>query len=405
MILMLPAMIRVCLFTLLAAATLRAQTATPPVAPAATPDAPAEKIPRAEPVTAAPTPTPTPAEPTPTPAPTPQPPTEQEMIDAMSKSNVQEALRLMKSNYINSQALSEDEVYRATLAGFLERLGPGVQLLPSAVPPATPAGAFQAEILDDRIGYLRLGSLDAVNIAEMDAALENFKSNKLGGVILDLRATAFGGDFEQAAEVAKRFSPKGKMLFTVKRPSAKQERIYTSNQDPVFRGLMAVVVDDRTGGAAEVLAAALRARARAMIVGEQTAGQAVEYTDLPLPGGQVLRVAVAEVTFPDQAAIYPDGLKPDVSVEMSDEEIAAALEAGRAQGMGRLVFETERARMNEAALVARTNPEIDALEEALRQDPESRRKGSLRDVMLQRAVDLLTTLAIYEKAGPIPVES
>ncbi len=399
---MLPLLKRVSLGLFVAANILRAQTEAPPVAPAALPDAPAEVVPRAEPVNpVAPAPAATP-EATPEPSPTPKPPTEREMIDSMSKANVQEVLRLMKSNYIESQAMSEEEVYRATLTGFIQRLGPGVQLLSSAEETAKEPAAFQAEILDDRIGYLRLGALTGDNLGEMDAALEKFNARKLNGVILDLRDTAFGGDFEQAAEVAKRFCPKGKMLFTVKRPSAKQERIYTSNQDPAFRGLVAVVVDDRTGGAAEVLASALRARARAMIVGEKTAGQAVEYTDLPLPDGRVLRVAVAEVTFPDQAPIYPHGIEPDVAVEMSDEDIAAALQAGRESGVGRLVFETERARLNEAALVAGSNPEIDAMEEAIREG-SAEPTAPLRDVMLQRAVDLLTTLAIYQKSESEPV--
>lgn len=380
----------VCLLSLLAAGVLRAQTAVPEPTdiPRAEPVAPPAAEPAASPV----------AEPAATPEPTatPKPLTVRQLIDGMSKANVQEVLRLMKSNYISPSALSEEEVYRATLAGFLERLGPGVQLLEKPMRDESEPGAFQAEILDDRIGYLRLGALNSDNIAEMDAALENFNGKKLSGVIIDLRATAAGGDFEQAAEVAKRFSKKGKMLFAVKRPSEKQERIYTSSQDPVFRGLIAVVVDDRTGGAAEVLAMALRARARAMIVGENTAGQAVEYSTLPLPDGRALRVAVAEVTFPDYPPIYPGGIEPDLKVEMSDEEIAESLKAGRESGVSRLVFETERPRMNEAALVAGTNPEVDAMEEALRDDAGTR-KSTTHDVMLQRAVDLITTLAIYEK--------
>lgn len=366
-----------------------------PVAPAVPvePATPAEPSPTAAPAAEA-SPTPEIA-PSPTPTPTPTP-TTRELVNSLSQADVQDTLRLLKSNYIAPQALSEQEVYRATLEGFLDRLGPGAQLLPKPADQEQVESPFRAEILDDRIGYLRLGSLSQDNVGEMDAALDSFAAKKLNSVILDLRSTPASSDFELAAEVVKRFSPKGKMLFAVKKPSVKQERILTSNQDPKFQGLLVVVVSDQTAGAAEVIAAALKTQARALIVGEKTMGQAVEYADLPLHGDKILRVAVAEVNLPDQESIYPDGLKPDVTVNVPDEEMQAVLEKGLKDGVSELVFESERPRMNEASLVAGTNPEFEAMQESLRNEGIQRR-SRLRDVMLQRAVDLLTTLAIYEK--------
>ncbi len=63
-------------------------------------------------------------------------------------------------------------------------------------------------------------------------------------------------------------------------------------------------------------------------------------------------------------------------------------------GMGPFVFEKERAHLNEAALIAGRNPEIDALEVSRRKNPE---KPQPRDLVLQRALDLVTSLAIYHK--------
>jgi hypothetical protein len=328
---------------------------------------------------------------------TPTPGT-REIIDGLSQGDVNNALNLLRSNYLNPAALSDQEMSRATLQGLIARLSPGVLIL-AQPPESQQPSPFRAEVLDDRIGYLRLGSLLKGNIDEMDAALQNFNTKSLKSIVLDLRATPESSDFDSAAEVIKRFSPKGKLLFTVKKASAKQERIITSNQDPTFAGLVIVLADHDTSGAGEVIAAALRNEVNAMIIGQKTAGQTVEFSDLTLPGGKILRVAVAEVVLPNSISIFPNGVKPDLAVAMPEEakrEIMR-LSLGK-EGVSPFVFETERTHMNEAALVAKTNPEIDELEAAQHNSLE-RTKSPLRDVVLQRAVDLVTTLGVF---GPKP---
>jgi hypothetical protein len=59
------------------------------------------------------------------------------------------------------------------------------------------------------------------------------------------------------------------------------------------------------------------------------------------------------------------------------------------KGIAGYVFESERARMNEAALVAGTNPEIDAEEPG----------AELLDRPLQRAVDLVVAIKLFRKRG------
>jgi len=153
-----------------------------------------------------------------------------------------------------------------------------------------------------------------------------------------------------------------------------------------------------------VIAAALRAYSNAMVIGQNSAGQAVEFSDLPLPGGKILRVAVAEVVMPGNAPIFPKGVKPDLPVEMTKaaKDEVMRLSLGK-DGVSPFVFEKERTHMNEAALVAGTNPELDALEAAQHDKSGDRMKVQLHDVVLQRAVDLVTTLGVYaNKPAPAP---
>src|SRR5262249_29772855 len=162
--------------------------------------------------------------------------------------------------------------------------------------------------------------------------------------------------------------------------NVKQEQVLTSKDDPKFRGVMVALVDRDSAGTPEVIAAVLRAHVNAMVIGQQTRGEAVEFANFPLPGGLVLRIAVAEVTLPDKTTVFPGGVKPDVPVDVPRETTQAALKHGLEKGVSELVFETERARMNEAALVTGANPELDAVQAA--QKAKAEKKSVLRDPVL-----------------------
>ncbi len=256
------------------------------------------------------------------------------------------------------------------------------------------AGPFYSEIFEGHIGYLRLGDLNPVNLKELDKKLQEFGQKKIDAAIVDLRASSTG-DLAEAAEFAKRFCPKGKPLFSVRKPGARQDRQFTSDRDPAFQGLIVVLVDGDTSGGAEALAATLKLHDKALIIGQSTAGRAVEYSDQPLPSGKILRVASAEAVLPDGQPVFPAGVKPDLPVEMPETEKRQVFRQSAEKGMGPFVYETDRPHLNEAALMAGTNPELDIPDAQRRL--RSRSAQPLRDPVLQRALDVVTSLEIYQK--------
>jgi C-terminal processing protease CtpA/Prc len=338
---------------------------------------------------------PAPASPASTAAPAPSASVET-AINTMTAADLQQAVQLLKSNYINPEALNEVELNRAMLTGLLTRLGRGALLLPERSPDVSEAtNPFHGELLDGHVGYLRLGALTAANLQAMDARMQEFAGKKLDAIVLDLRASPATNDFALAAEYAKRFTPNGKLLFTLRKP-AKQERAFTADREPAFQGLMIVLADGDTAGPAEAIAGAMRLYNKALIIGQPTAGRAVEFSDLPLNGGRVLRVAVAEAVLPENRALFPAGLKPDLPVEMGAPEKQLVFQQSLQGGMAPFVFETERPHLNEAALLAGRNPEIEAVETAQRR-ARAAEKPQLRDPVLQRAMDVVTSLAVYQQ--------
>ena len=318
--------------------------------------------------------------------------------DALSDDELRQIVEILRGNYLNPDALGESSLARAGMQGLLDRLGSGARIFSAGKKAEQRAELFRSEMLDGAVGYLRLGALTPENIATLDAALEAFAAKPPTALVLDLRATPHSTDFELAAECCRRFSPKGRVLFSIKKPKANDEEILTSREDPRWHGLLTVLVDGSTAGAGEVIAAVLHTHLGAYVIGQQTKGEAAQFEEVPLGGGRVLRVAVGEVSLPDATPVFPGGLAPDLAVDVPQEKTAEVLQlAMNGAGVGPLVIEKSRARMNEAALVAGTNPELDEVQAVQKQ----REKGNAavkppRDEVLQRALDYITSVRIFE---------
>jgi hypothetical protein len=325
-------------------------------------------------------------------------PTTEGLVNSLSPADLQAVISLLKSNFTNPDALTDTELNRATVEGLMTRLPRGVMLLPGKenVPAETPS-ALYSEIIGGHIGYIRLGSLNAANLQALDKSLGIFVMKNVNALIVDLRASRATTDLLLAAEFAKRFCPKGKTLFTLRKPAGRQDRMFSSDRDPSFRGLVMVLTDGDTVGAAEAIAAALRFYNKALVIGQSTAGRAAEYADLSLPGGKILRVAVAEMVSPEGRPLFPEGIKPDLPVEMSMADKREIFQLSAEKGMGPFVYEGGRPHMNEAALLARTNPEVEAVEAVQQRRGRAPEKSPPHDTALQRALDVVTSLEVYQK--------
>src|SRR4030095_9517597 len=154
-------------------------------------------------------------------------PTTEDLVNSLGPPDLQAVITLLKSNFTNPDAITDTELNRATVEGLLIRLPRGVMLLPSKEnAPLEASSAFYSEVLEGRIGYLRLGLLNGANLQALDKSLGNFAAKKVDALIVDLRCSQGTNEFALAAEFCKRFCPKGKPLFTLRKPAARQDRVF-----------------------------------------------------------------------------------------------------------------------------------------------------------------------------------
>jgi C-terminal processing protease CtpA/Prc len=318
-----------------------------------------------------------------------------DLVNRLNQSGLQQVIEQLRSNYVDANALTNQEINEATVVGLISKLGPGATIETKAdSEKALPSRPFKTDLIQNQFGYVRLGSLAAQNLSQLDNALTELRTKGAIGVILDLRTMPPGSEFDLAAAVADRFIPKGKVLFKLVGSKEGSDRVFTSNADPIFSGPVATLVSSGNAGTAEAIAGVLRSQIHSLIFGQKTSGRAVEYAHYPIEDGLVLKVAVSELVIPGSPPIFPKGLAPDIDVPFSRQQQDNILALTDVGDLGDYLFDEERPHTNEAALVAGRNPDLDAYESNQAVKTAQRKP---KDIVLQRAIDFLTTVGIYRK--------
>src|SRR6516162_5373234 len=317
-----------------------------------------------------------------------------DLLNHLNQIGLQQVIEQLRSNYVDANALTNQEINEATVVGLISKLGPGATIETKAESEkASPNRPFKTDLIQKQFGYVRLGSLAAGNLAQLDDALTNLRTKGATGIILDLRTMPPGCEFDLAAAIADRFIPKGKVLFKLVGSREGSDRVFTSNSDPIFSGPVATLVSSDNAGTAEAIAGVLRSQIHSLIFGQKTSGRAVEYAHYPLEDQLVLKVAVTELVIPGSARIFPGGLAPDIDVPFSKQQQDNILALTDERGLDDYIFDEERPHTNEAALVAGRNPDLDTFESYQTTGKNVPRKP--KDIVLQRAIDFLTTLGVY----------
>src|SRR5438046_3374977 len=95
-------------------------------------------------------------------------------------------------------------------------------------------------------------------------------------------------------------------------------------------------------------------------------------------------------------SLCPTDVKPTLPANISMTDKRQIFQLSGEKGMGQFVYEAGRPHMNEAALLAGTNPEVEAAEAAQQRRGRSQEKPPPHDPVLQRALDVVTSLEVYQ---------
>ncbi len=180
------------------------------------------------------------------------------------------------------------------------------------------------------IGYIRIINFGATTHTELVEAMQKLADQGMKNLILDLQENG-GGYLNAAVDVANEFLHAGDMIvYTEGRSSAHQE--YHAKGGGVFtEGKVAVLVDEYTASAAEIVSGAIQDHDRGWVIGRRTFGKGLVQRPIDLPDGSMIRLTVARYYTPSGRCIQKpyekgdkDSYSKDVVNRLKNGELAHA---------------------------------------------------------------------------------
>ena len=144
------------------------------------------------------------------------------------------------------------------------------------------------------------------------------------GVILDLRGNP-GGLLVEATDVAGAFLNGGTVVEFYK--PGKSPEVFNAIGDGDSKTPLVVLIDGGTASAAEIVAAALQDRNRAVIVGERTFGKAAVQDLTELSNGAAIELTIGYYLTPSGKRLEGQGLDPDILVSSNESKSVAETRA------------------------------------------------------------------------------
>jgi len=173
--------------------------------------------------------------------------------------------------------------------------------------------------LNDGVTVIKVSDFARGTARDIRSALAS-QIGERAGVILDLRGNT-GGLVTEAIEVAGTFLNGGAVV-EFHRPNTAPQVLKASAQGDRTTPLV-ILVDAATASSAEIVAAALQDRSRAVIVGENTFGKAAVQDSKTLSDGSLIELTVGFYVTPNGKRIDGVGVAPDIYVSAQDENITA----------------------------------------------------------------------------------
>lgn len=178
------------------------------------------------------------------------------------------------------------------------------------------------EMKENHTGYIAVSQFIDNTSEQFNEALTSLTEEGMTSLIIDLRDNG-GGLLTACLDMVSRFVPDEKLIvYTEDKKGNRTE--YNSDSVDVIDLPVVLLVNENSASASEIMTGCLKDYGIATIVGETTYGKGIVQNIMPLPDGSAVKMTVSKYYTPNGSNIHEVGITPDVNVEMSDEEWAAA---------------------------------------------------------------------------------
>lgn len=153
-------------------------------------------------------------------------------------------------------------------------------------------------LLTDSTGYILLNSFTEGCAREVRMALVELKDRGAKRLILDLRGNG-GGSLSEAVDIAGLFVPKGTSIVSTRGKIPQATQTFKTHREPLDTKIpLAILVDEQSASASEIVAGAIQDLDRGVIMGRRTYGKGLVQTVRELPYNTSLKITTSKYYTP-----------------------------------------------------------------------------------------------------------
>jgi carboxyl-terminal processing protease len=172
--------------------------------------------------------------------------------------------------------------------------------------------SVKAEMLKDKIGYIKIAMFGENTSDEFIKALNSLESQGEKGLIIDLRDNG-GGLLNESGRIADKLLGKGTIVYTIDNKNHKE--VWTSDASK-FNKPLVLLVNGGTASASEILSGAVRDFKAGTLIGTKTFGKGIVQMPQELSDGSAVKVTIAKYYTPSGECIQKIGIKPNIVLDL-----------------------------------------------------------------------------------------
>lgn len=157
-------------------------------------------------------------------------------------------------------------------------------------------------MLDSKTGYIKINRFSATTYDEFARALKGLKNSGMEQLVIDVRQNP-GGYLEAAQHIVDELLEGDKLIVYTQGLHNKRTDYKTNGRNTFEKGKIAVLVDEGSASASEILAGAVQDWDRGIVVGRRSFGKGLVQEQYEMNDGAAIRLTVAKYYTPSGRSI------------------------------------------------------------------------------------------------------
>ena len=162
-----------------------------------------------------------------------------------------------------------------------------------------------AYMINDNTGYIKLNEFGSTTAKEFNNAIQKLKRQGMTDLIVDLRSNG-GGFLDAAISICDEFLPNKQKIVSIEGSKVRTEVIYASRKGDFENGKVAILIDDFSASASEIVAGAIQDNDRGIIVGRRSFGKGLVQRQFDLSDKSSIRLTTSRYHTPSGRCIQRD---------------------------------------------------------------------------------------------------